>query len=333
MSLSYPNLDSIISLGGPADMFIHLEILFCILTLMLGSWVVYNAFLLSQNTAHKYLKPIAFFILFYNLSILMRLISQYTCANILASCFVFNASIYSKILAPFAFAINVGMTVSMGAVVLTFLGRSVSRRWKMIISGAIVLAVIGYVLRIVLGPQLELLPWLPLFNQVIYLIVVFIAYGFLVYLVVGIRRNGDAVKARVAQSFGFFYLAAYTSLILSFLFQPMMEYFFVIVVHLLFNLFLILWLRYSFLPYYRQSVSAVTDEKILEGFFKEHGISKREMEIAELILVGKSNKEIQHQLYISPHTVKNHIYSLYQKAGVQSRGQLIHLLLGINTHR
>jgi len=49
-------------------------------------------------------------------------------------------------------------------------------------------------------------------------------------------------------------------------------------------------------------------------------------------LQGKSNKEIEHQLFISPHTVKNHIYSLYQKAGVKSRGQLVHLLLQSNTH-
>lgn len=308
-------------------MSIHLEILFCILTLMVGTWVVYRAFQLSRSTPHAFMKPIAFFILFYNLSILMRLISQYTCANILASCLVFNASIYSKLLAPFAFAINVGMTVSMGATALALLGKGVSRKLRLWVGVVVSAATIGYVARIVLGPKLELLPWLPLFNQAVYLAVVLIAYGFLVFLLVGIRRSGDAAKAGVARSFAWFYLLAYTSLILSFLFHPMMEYVFVIVVHLAFNLFLILWLRCSFLPYHRQSISAITDEKALEGFFEEHGISKREMEIAKLILVGKSNKEIEHQLFISPHTVKNHIYSLYQKAGVQSRSQLIRLLL------
>jgi DNA-binding CsgD family transcriptional regulator len=69
------------------------------------------------------------------------------------------------------------------------------------------------------------------------------------------------------------------------------------------------------------------DDGILGGFYEERKISKREREIAELILQGKSNKEIEHQLFISPHTVKNHIYSLYQKAGVKSRGQLVHLIL------
>jgi DNA-binding CsgD family transcriptional regulator len=47
----------------------------------------------------------------------------------------------------------------------------------------------------------------------------------------------------------------------------------------------------------------------------------------ELILQGKSNKEIEDVLFISYNTVKNHIYNLYQKLGVKSRGQLINFIL------
>jgi DNA-binding CsgD family transcriptional regulator len=41
----------------------------------------------------------------------------------------------------------------------------------------------------------------------------------------------------------------------------------------------------------------------------------------------KRNKEIADKLFIAIHTVKNHIYSLYQKLGVKSRGQLVHLIM------
>jgi len=311
-------------------MLIHLEIFFCIFTLMLGSWVVYYTFQLSRTTPHSFLKPIAAFVLFYNLSILMRLISQYTCANILASCFIFNASIYSKMLAPFAFAINIGMTVSIGAVVLTFLGKRLPSKGKSWIIVIITLMILGYTTRIILSSQLDLLPWQPLFNQYIYLAVVFIGYAFLMYLLIGFRKEGDPIKRGMVRLFVIFYLAAYTSLILSFLFHPVLQYFFVIVVHLLFNLFLILWLRYSFLPFHRQSISEIADRGVLERFYDTHIISRREKEIAELILIGKSNKDIEHLLFISPHTVKNHIYSLYQKVGVKSRSQLIHHILKSN---
>lgn len=300
---------------------------------MLGSWIVYNTFRLSRSTSQAFLKPIAFFILFYNLSIFMRLISQYTCANILASCFIFNASIYSKVLAPFAFMINIGMTASMGAVVLALLGKRLSPKWKPWIIAIIALIIIGYTTRIFLSPHLDLLPWLPLFNQYIYLAVVFVAYAFLVYLLIGVRGERNPERAGMVRAFAIFYLAAYSSLILSFLFRPVLQYFFVVVVHLLFNLFLIFWLRYSFLPYHAHSISTIADKGVLEGFFEKHNISKREKEIAELILQGKSNKDIEHQLFISPHTVKNHIYSLYQKTGVKSRGQLIHLILRSNNYQ
>ncbi|UCE38845.1 MAG: hypothetical protein JSW00_06370 [Thermoplasmata archaeon] len=38
-------------------------------------------------------------------------------------------------------------------------------------------------------------------------------------------------------------------------------------------------------------------------------------------------QEIEDTLYVSFHTVKNHIYRLYQKMCEKSRGQLVHLIL------
>lgn len=60
---------------------------------------------------------------------------------------------------------------------------------------------------------------------------------------------------------------------------------------------------------------------------RQHGITRREREVMELIAQGKSNKEIEEQLCISFSTVKNHAYSLYRKLGVSSRAQLIHLVV------
>ena len=59
-----------------------------------------------------------------------------------------------------------------------------------------------------------------------------------------------------------------------------------------------------------------------EGVFHKYGLSKREQEIFILMLEGKSNKEIGEDLFISVKTVKNHIYSIFQKLGVNSRIKL-----------
>ncbi|MUK88998.1 EAL domain-containing protein [Ornithinibacillus sp. L9] len=54
---------------------------------------------------------------------------------------------------------------------------------------------------------------------------------------------------------------------------------------------------------------------------EKHAISSRELEVFELILEGLSNKEISEKLFISEHTVKNHISRIFQKLNVNDRAQ------------
>ena len=51
-------------------------------------------------------------------------------------------------------------------------------------------------------------------------------------------------------------------------------------------------------------------------------LTPREREVADLLVQGKSYKEIAVALFISPHTVKNTTSRIYEKAGVRTRGQL-----------
>ncbi len=88
----------------------------------------------------------------------------------------------------------------------------------------------------------------------------------------------------------------------------------------------IIWLKKSFPRHYVQ-MSSEQSTKLLEGIGQTFQISNRECEIMGLILQGKSNKEIEGLLFISYNTVKNHIYNIYQKMGVNSRGQMIHTVL------
>jgi len=57
----------------------------------------------------------------------------------------------------------------------------------------------------------------------------------------------------------------------------------------------------------------------------EASLSQQELKIKELILEGKSNKEIASELFISVSTVKTHINNLYKKLGVSSRDELKNL--------
>jgi DNA-binding NarL/FixJ family response regulator len=50
-------------------------------------------------------------------------------------------------------------------------------------------------------------------------------------------------------------------------------------------------------------------------------LTDREQEILQLLTRGLGNAQIASELGVSPNTVKNHLYSIYRKLGVTSRGQ------------
>jgi DNA-binding NarL/FixJ family response regulator len=64
----------------------------------------------------------------------------------------------------------------------------------------------------------------------------------------------------------------------------------------------------------------------MKQFCDHFQLSKREGEILNLLLKGKSNKNIERELFVSPHTVRNHIHNIYKKLGVGSRLQLMNLI-------
>jgi DNA-binding CsgD family transcriptional regulator len=60
-----------------------------------------------------------------------------------------------------------------------------------------------------------------------------------------------------------------------------------------------------------------------EDDFREHGLSKREMEIGSLVLQGMRNTEISKRLFIEEVTVKKHINSIFDKYKVKGRPEFM----------
>ena len=53
------------------------------------------------------------------------------------------------------------------------------------------------------------------------------------------------------------------------------------------------------------------------------GISKRELEVLQLIAQGMSNREIADRLFLSPHTIKSHSSNLFAKLNARRRTEAI----------
>lgn len=65
----------------------------------------------------------------------------------------------------------------------------------------------------------------------------------------------------------------------------------------------------------------ILDEKKRDNL----GITRREMEILELISQGLSNREIADKLYVSENTVKTHCSRTFDKLGAKRRTQAVQL--------
>ncbi|HJT65771.1 MAG TPA: response regulator transcription factor [Pyrinomonadaceae bacterium] len=58
---------------------------------------------------------------------------------------------------------------------------------------------------------------------------------------------------------------------------------------------------------------------------RQLGITRRELEILELIAQGLSNREIAQQLFVSENTVKTHSSRLFDKLGAKRRTQAVQI--------
>jgi DNA-binding CsgD family transcriptional regulator len=54
-----------------------------------------------------------------------------------------------------------------------------------------------------------------------------------------------------------------------------------------------------------------------------YGFSQRELEVTRLIARGLGTSQIAAKLFLSPHTVRDHVKAVFEKVGVSSRGELV----------
>lgn len=73
--------------------------------------------------------------------------------------------------------------------------------------------------------------------------------------------------------------------------------------------------------------SATTDE-VFDLFAKTYDLTRRERELAALILGGFATKQLAATLCISQHTVQDHLKAIFAKTGFRSRRELISHLAG-----
>jgi DNA-binding CsgD family transcriptional regulator/MFS family permease len=178
-----------------------------------------------------------------------------------------------------------------------------------------------------LGPETEPLPQYSLVGGLA------LYYGIFLYMISVVVLNWKKLKGFRDRFFGYGLLAfALTGLLEALLFLPEASTASIISVvspgRFYFNtatylVWIILSSGYLLQQLLRRgSVNQEIDESALDAFH----LTRRERQVLQELITGKSNKAIGDKLYISVQTVKSHVHSIFQKTGATGRWELISLM-------
>ena len=71
------------------------------------------------------------------------------------------------------------------------------------------------------------------------------------------------------------------------------------------------------------TIAPASGDHLLGLLLAAYGLSARERDVCREVIGGHSTTEIAHHLFISTHTVQDHLKSIFGKVGVRSRGELV----------
>jgi DNA-binding CsgD family transcriptional regulator len=66
-----------------------------------------------------------------------------------------------------------------------------------------------------------------------------------------------------------------------------------------------------------------TPEEIFDLLSRVYALSRRERDVVRGVLGGLDTRAITERLFISPHTVQDHLKSVFEKIGIHSRRELL----------
>ena len=307
----------------------HIVILGHVVILLVGTWALFLVHQTYQRHHLPFLKFFVYYVVIFNVAVFVYLSLKYAMVNVYSNGFTATDRPVILFFFPVLLVVELGLTYTLVQVLARLQDfeelRAVNRGFTI----TTIIFAASYVAGLVHHRNTGSIDWLVRSTFILVLIVMTTILGLLV--VTAVRKHATLIPGRrkAVRALAVLMLVGFLPYVgFSFLRDPYDVYGSVLN-QLWLNLVPIVWIHYFFLPYYAK-LSASDENAVLENLVREHKISNREREIMELIVEGKSNKEIEERLFISVNTVKNHIYHLYQKLGINSRSQLMHLVLKNN---
>jgi DNA-binding CsgD family transcriptional regulator len=305
----------------------HFNVLTMGLILIVGVWAIAEFRQWSRRFSQYRLGGLWLFLILYNALAMVSFFGSYGLSNLTPAQLTGLSFWYRIVEWPVLTGLVLGVHISLYAFIFRRRDRGLPR-WVVPVAGVFAAAVLAWYFLAQRFPALApsradntfwlALVWPPGLFDIIWL-------G---WLLAGSRKDADPGRRRVDAAFAWLFLARYPVHLALSVWNPAgAEAFALSLARLLglyTNLAPLLWLKAYFLPWAGGLGKVMGRQFDLPAIGRARGLSPREMEILELMIDGKSYKEIESALHISIHTVKSHVYSLYRKMDVKSRHQLIH---------
>jgi DNA-binding CsgD family transcriptional regulator len=305
----------------------HFNVLSMGLILVVGVWVVVEFRQWARRYAEHRLGGLWLFLVFYNALAVVTFLGAYGQSNLtpdqLAGLSFWNRFVEWPVLTALVLGVHISLYV--------FIFRRRDRGlppWLVPVAAVFAAAVLAWYFLALRIPVLT--PPRP--DNTFWLALVWppglLDMGCLGWLLARSRKDADPGRRKVEAAFAWLFLARYPVHLALSVWSPAAAPFLALTITRLLGLYTnlapLIWLKAWFLPWAGGLGKVLGARFDLAAIGRARGLSAREMEILELMIDGKSYKEIESVLHISIHTVKSHVYSLYRKMDVTSRHQLIH---------
>ncbi len=306
----------------------HVKIFGSFLALLFGIWAIVYTAQHYRRYGLRYLKTLLIHLSMCNLLILIHFVSKYFSINLSKPGSISRSSVYVSTVISIVFFVILGMTVSLHMTSL-YLRKLPVKRWILVCYTVFLIIFFVAALNPPESPNMIPGDFYIALSFIFVCIIILIEITFLVRTLVRARKSKSADNKRLIKSFSILFLLRHVTIfaLIGFAFAygaqrnlaiAMGRFYFISL-----NVLPLIWvIRY--VSHYTAEMRKTTDmQKAVDRITSQYHISKRETEILSLLLKGKTNREIEKELFISIHTVKNHIYSIFQKLGVSSRYELI----------
>jgi DNA-binding CsgD family transcriptional regulator len=303
----------------------HIKLMLTLFNLILGSSII--MFLLFRQRVYsgvKFFAPMALYSLIYNLLLVGALIGKYININ-LPSLFSFSDNYIYIQVSQILFILLMGtLAYAQFLVWKYFSGVSLSIKFKksmIIVLVILLIALIAGSITMYMG-----FSYSDIFLESIGDLLFLLEFVILIVILIKGRKSKDKRKMHLMSAYSFLYLSRYPLILLMLIIPETIRFYSAMFILFYFNLIPIIW---SLLFFKRGNLieksSSFETHEISERLHR-YNITPRESEIVILLLAGKRSIEIEEILYISSHTVKNHIYNIYKKLKIKNRYELINIM-------